>query len=82
MIGTDLLANQIFIHSDGNATHNRAAMLHAGHVLCDFGGVECVICGNVESDGNTATDALMRPMGGDLVKLGVGFHSEVLLAFF
>ena len=74
MICANLLANQIFIHSDGHATHYRATMSNSTHILRDFRSMERVICGNVESDGNTAADALMCPMGPPPPLLSVGFH--------
>jgi hypothetical protein len=55
-------------------------MLYAGHTLGNAAGVESVLSGNVEGDGNRATDTNMTTVGSDLIILS-GLHGEYLLFF-
>lgn len=80
MVSTEFAAFEIFFYGNRNATHDSFGMLHSGHTLSNAAGVENILCGNVEANGNGAAAALVSSVASDFVILGVhGMTSLIYL---
>lgn len=83
MVSTEFAAFEVFFYGDRNTTHNSFGMLHSGHTLGNAAGVENILCGDVETNGNGTAATLMSSVTSDFVILGVhGMTSLIYLMIY
>ena len=83
MISANLTPFKVFFNRDRDTTHNGFTMLDPTHTLGNAAGMENILCGNVEANGNGATATLMASVTSDFVILGVhGMTSLIYLMIY
>lgn len=83
MISANLASLKVFFNRDGDTTHNGFTMLDPTHTLCDAAGVQDILCGDVEANGNGTATALVPSVTSDFVILGAhGMTSLIYLMIY
>ena len=83
MVSTEFATFEVFLYGDRNTTHDGFGMLHPGHALGNAAGVENILCGDVEANGNGAAATLVPSVASDFVILGVhGMTSLIYLMIY